>query len=543
MAATALKDVTAGIGTISYGHIIFGPLRKSEIVGEAVYDDANRTVKYIRYTLTIHGFIYASSVAAMNGRMDALHNELLEPGNKLVIKDVGFDLGIDTSGKTPDLCWGAKPRILHWATIGYVGAEVVWVVEFCVSRCAQGSAITAGPMTMFNYGATYSNDAEGLQTRTVRGSLEIPGIRGTGGLLALNVDDKWDKIICRVPNGFRRMNNTREINPAKDRIDFSFTDTQLPGQAYPAGIVDADLNYQFQNINNLGFLQWAATLSGSLTVAPNQAPALAGQVFFSILAAKVAQLKQTANQGSVIPWRCMVGHKLFSRTSSFSVTFAVATCLEEILSASGIWTPVANADYGTWAASMKNIWDNRGLAGLVFNSADDKIVDACVSFPSASIGNDQARKNLVQGNFSKTLFCDVDQKNSYLQYSNDVQGVAEHQTVIHRFAQIFNPHSITSNHEPHVVQYQGSPDVYAIMTGYARRLKFKPEPPQLLSIGGIPVDLVQEIVKVPADPESRLFDCPIYFGQWTRLYILKTYPGNPALTFKGTKHPSSCPTG
>lgn len=533
-----VKDIATGNGTIAYNGHTFGPLRKSRIVGVAEYDEAERMVKYIRYTLTVHAIIYASSVPNEDQAMESLQNDLMEPGRQLIIEDIGFDNSVDTGGTTPDMFWGAKPRMIHWVTIGHVAAEVIWEVEFNISRCASAGQVTANPFMAFNWDATYSINDHGLTTRTISGYAEVPGYRGTAGSRALlfNVDTKWDRIIVKVPTGFRRTNNVRKINFAKNRIDFSFTDSQLEGEAFPAGIVAADLSYTFSNTVKHSFIQWLATLSGPLTVAPDQPNARAGGAFFAILADKVAKVRQGA-RGPVLPLQLTVGHKLFTRTSHFACTFMVTTCLREILSASGIWSPVPGSDWGTWSASMVNVWDNRGHARLKFNAADDRLVDACVSYSQATLGTEGSQAGITRGQFSQTLFCEVNKENSYITYTNGVQGVGEHSAIIHKFAQQYQPGQ--SSYREHEVQYQGAPDLYVIMTGEAKRIKYKPEVPELVSVGGAQAQFLAENIYLPDTPESRLFDCPIYYGQWSRLYRLARNPLNESQAYRQDR-PDSC---
>lgn len=532
---TAIKDMATGFGTIRYNGVTFGPIVKTDIVGEFVYDDAERMVKYVKYVLHVHTIVYSSSVANMNTTMDAVQDALSEPGRELVLQDIGFDIALSTAigGSRQDIVWGAKPRVLQWVTLGHVAAEVTWVVEFNVSRCASPGTLSGNPFLSFNWGVTYAINEEGLTTRTITGSCEVPATRGPNGsrMVLFNVDAKWDRILVRVPFGFRRVNNTRTINAAKNRIDFTVADQQLAGEPFPAGLVNADLDYDFSNVNSQSFLQWVATLSGSLTVAPNQPPSLAAEWFFRILATKVAAIKTKTN--NIFPMRCRVGHKPFTRTSRFSVTYMVTVSLPEILSTSGLWAPVPGTDYGTWAMSMSDVWSNRGNAKLRMNPIDDRLIDACVSFPQATIGTEGSQVELQQGSYNNTLFANPTQTNSWIAYSNDVTGVAEHNAVLHRYAQYITGNSYI----PHTLQYQGAVDLYVIMHGWAKRLGYKPEVPALTSVGGSATQFLAESIDIPDAPLGWLLGTPLYFGKWSRLYRLSRNPSGVNLLF-AQKRPS-----
>lgn len=531
---TAIKDTTPPF-TLTYNGITFGPLIKSEIDARPIPDRAHRVFTHIEYTLTVHGFIFSDTVSAQNATMDDLQDRLTEKGGKLTIEDMGFDSDISThiNGSRPDLLWGAEPEIIHFEPLGHVTAEVVWVVKFNVSRCASSGRLRQLPFMAFNFAATYTTDLEGLTTRTIDGYCQTPALRGENSTaLLFNVDALWDKITCAVPRNFRRVANTRRINEAKNQIDFAFTDEQLPGDPFPAGIVNADLDYNFENTVSRSFIQWMGSLSGSITVAPGESNTLAGQVFFAILLAKVREMRKAARE-QIHPIKLRVGHKLFSRTSSFSCAFIVNTCIKDILGASGIWSPIPGSNYQQWATSMRNVWDNRGTAGLKFNPKDDKLVTACVQFPNASIGNDTERRQFVSTSKRlPALTFSVTKENSYLSYSNVVQGVTEENAVIHRYAAKYTPGVSTSSGQPHEIQYQGSPDFYVLMHGVAHRLKFKPDLPELLNVAGVKAELLSENIEDVDTPLLNLFDAPIYKLKWSRLYRLARRPTSAKLTLK-----------
>src|SRR5207247_1857663 len=75
----------------------------------------------------------------------------------------------------------------------------------------------------------------------------IRGAEASRSLL-FNIDNKWGQITVNIPAGFRRITNHRRINDARNRIDFALIDRELSGEAFPAGIIDADIDYDFENI-------------------------------------------------------------------------------------------------------------------------------------------------------------------------------------------------------------------------------------------------------------------------------------------------------
>ncbi|HJZ58880.1 MAG TPA: hypothetical protein VKE74_28310 [Gemmataceae bacterium] len=60
----------------------------------------------------------------------------------------------------------------------------------------------------------------------------------------------------------------------------------------------------------------------------------------------------------------------------------VGASLEEMLQASGLWRPVPGSDEKERRTSLAGVLGPRGVAGLVFTTADDFLVDLCQStFP------------------------------------------------------------------------------------------------------------------------------------------------------------------
>lgn len=529
-APIAIKD-TDPAHTVIYNGITFGPLIKSEITGEAVYDDAGRAVKFVRHKLTIHGWIYAPNVDDQETQLDNIFNKLSEPSKRLVVRELGFDHVVDTAVITPDIDWGPKPKVFHWRTFGQICAEVVWQVEFAISRCNYDDP-AAFRFSQFNYGTTYSIDSQGLTTRTIYGAYEVPGHIPT-----LTADYLWPKVVAAVPVGFRRSNIQRNLSMNKTRMEFSFTDTELPGEAFPSGIVDADGTYRFQNSSPVQTSQWFASLDMTLTVAPGRPASLAGQQFLIILASKLQLLRNASKEknAGLVFRNFAVSHKLWTRTTSFSVQFMLTGCLHDLLGKTGVWSPMGTT-YSTWATSMAVPWRNRGAAGLAVDYHDDSIVDVCVRYPTANIGRDQriSPAPMVTGTFSTQLLCpEVTSENSWLAYSNKVRALYEHQAVMHRFAQAYDPTSQSSSkYEDHVLQYQGAPDRLVLMQGQAFRLSFKPQPPKLLKVGGMEVDVLNANIEIPDAPAMTVGDCPVYYGRWAILYRVKGEPSSIKLEFK-----------
>lgn len=546
---TAIKDLTSsdkwngpagqtGFGTISYNGFTFQVIRNVTLSGQFVYDEAGVTVTHVKYVMGVRGFVHADDVATQQVRMNDLHKLLSAAGGQLVVEDIGFDSKIDTArgGVTPDLLWGAKPIDIQFRPLGgNVAWEFVWKVEFNVSRCESASA-QAGRFLAFNYEVAYSTDEQGFVQRSISGYVQIAQNRiPNSRAIAWDIESAWDRIVVRVPAGFRRLSTTRTINSARNRIDFSVVDDELHDSPYPAGIIEADADYDFEN-QGRSFENWIATLSVTFEVAPGYPPSLAAGRFFLMMADKTAKLRAgaAAAKGAVIPLKLRISAKPFGRRSRFQVAWQVVACLKEILKSSGLYDPVPGTSYQVWSASMVNvgIWDSRGRGGWRHTTNQDAIIDICNGGAIADIGNDQGSSLSPTADYQYSLLCPPG--NPYIHYENEIWADQSQNVVIHRLSQLWGGivnsptasngtgmpfGSSSSSGTDHVSQYEGTSNDFVVMTGRAIRLGKAPDVPRLVSIGGVDVEEVARQVVPKAI--AQYFGCAAIGARWAILYRVK----------------------
>ncbi len=561
MPTTAIASVTPA-GTISYNGITFDTLTNCRLIATPQFDRADRTVTHIQYRLIVHGFIWGATVSNCETGMDAMQDALTQPGRTLTITDMGFDVGSITTNKTgtrPDVLWGVKPRLLDMQPMGLIAWEFTWECEFNISRCAAGDNIRAMPLLALNYEWSQSVDEQGLSTRTIAGYLQVPALRGDDAsrVILFNVDSKWDSFTVNIPPGFRRINNTRRINDARNQIDFVLIDRQLTGTAFPPGIVDGQMKYSFENHVESGFVQWIANLSGHLTTAPGVAPDLAAEKFLLLLADKVQKLRQSAgqtgNKALVLPMKLRFTTTPIGdvRTSEFGCTMLVTAKFTELLKAAGLWQPAPGIDWQQWATSMQavGVFNNRGVAALRFNTNDDRIIDPCDGTQTASIGNDAGFLSTPTGGYQQIFGPEnVTKENSYLSYHNSIRSIGQNNLSFHHLAQPSTPPSPGTATTPpdngiatlptptgltdHVTESNGAPSTYVIMEGRAVRIKFAPEPPTLVNIDGTPVEELSRDVQVLQ--KGNHFGVPIFLATWSIMYRVK----GPITSVKATPNPA-----
>ena len=540
---TAIKDLTdaqAGHGSIIYNGYRFGAFRNFSISLVPEYDDAGRALVGNRLTLELTECISDDSVSDMNTRLLAMRRQLAEPGQVLVIAGVGFgDMSINGINATPalakthdDIEWGPKPEPIEFTPLGgNVSWEFTWRVTAFIRDCP---GTIGGPLAFasFNYRTVYSRNEEGLTQRIISGRARIAQTRVNGGrTLTKSADQLWDKVNIPIPQGFGRANSTHQVDESKCWLEFVVVDEELPGEAPPEHMIQADIDYDLESVPP-GFERYEATLSGTLTVAPGKAPSRAASAFWLIAFDKLRKLQQAARpKGVVIPTRLKFGHKLFTRSSRFSISFSVVHCLEDILRSGGIWAPVEGSNYQKWRASMNEVFSSRGVAGLRQTPTDDMIVDLCGNFTYGTAGRDISLTRPDSWEPSGLLRMDgITSENSWFGFENTLKIQRDESVSLSKVVRNYTPYgsapetdgvafdAVTGYTESAVaVEYGSSPEDTILMYGKALRLKFQPSVPRLEKIGNVTVTQIKQLVDGPR-PIACFFGVPVYLVRWAILY-------------------------
>jgi hypothetical protein len=333
----------------------------------------------------------------------------------------------------------------------------------------------------------------------------------------------------------------RHLSSDRRTLEFSVLDEEISDLPYPNGIVDADVDYDFENVPP-GFIKWQGSLYGTMEVARGYANSLAAEKFFLILFEKLNQLKASADAtgGVVIPQKIRFGNKVFGRRTRFAVSFMLVSCLDELVGRSGVWTPISGTDYGTWRASMDavGLFDKRGRFQLRHQTSDDLIVDLCSSTTARSIGNDAGNLQSVSGGYTASMACfAVPKERSWLTYRNDISAIVEQSATAHRPIQryegIDQANTAVQTNETTLAVPMGKPKVQAqrelvlqfegpsldlvLMQGDALRLNMPADIPKLQTVGGLAVEELNRNVK-PGLVVASFFGCPVYLTRWAILY-------------------------
>ncbi len=136
--ATGTIDFTTGpsilpdVGILFYNGCTFSPLYESNISGRCVKDEAQRTVIYMEYTITVDGYVTMPAGAPdTSATMNNMRQILSKQGGELRYIGRGNDIEVNVpGGRTKDVKWGPIPEILEFQPLGGGrSAKVKWTVK------------------------------------------------------------------------------------------------------------------------------------------------------------------------------------------------------------------------------------------------------------------------------------------------------------------------------------------------------------------------------------------------------------------------------
>lgn len=313
MAAPETYNFTTGSaslpdnGTLSYNGCTFSCLFTSEISGSYIKDEAQRTVKYVEYTLKVDG------VATLPDNDDNLAPTMLnlrrllsQQGGELIYEGRGFDLVVNTTaqnaainnltGAIRDVAWGPVPEVLTFQTLGGGGAALVtWQVKVRIPEVStrRPIGITFGtvPVLQFNYESTINYGEDGFSTIGASGTLEIALTRPAQQTRTLTrtADDVRSAVESRVMSGidlskFRVVR--REFNLSRDKrtLTWSFQAEEKPYMDLPPDTTVARGTYSVRPAQQgMGLCNWFCTLRCSYVVRADRPRRTAWLAFLLLL--------------------------------------------------------------------------------------------------------------------------------------------------------------------------------------------------------------------------------------------------------------------
>jgi hypothetical protein len=451
---------TVQAGTVKYNGLELNPTVQYSLEARIVMDDAERAYKHTEYTL--HGkFVifgdtdegsqttYAESTTAQ--KMVEVRNLLSQPGKRLQLTNIGFG-AVDINGKTApitnDVSFGPKPDVLEFAPFGALAWEVIWSCRYCVTEPTRS---TSSSLLALNYEMGFSHDMRGITTINVNGHYQVPlslsgYALGTGGLLSSSTnpaDAYLDHLSIQIPEDFRLGEKTHTFNAARNRVEFTYQLIELDGEAFPPGIVWADIDEDWENSEPQSFSGWNGSIRGELEVAKGYPTTTAARKFLDIFVSRLnyirGQVTQKHGGGKdspvILPVRFSFGCKRFTRKYRFAAEYVVLGCIPDFIGGSGIWQPLGTK-HNEWITSMAEVNGNRGVSKV--KPGIDIILNTGNSAATRSHKIDFKTTKPQDTSPVNTLTFDcsgINEHNSYLAYENNVRVVKEASYSISKYAQ------------------------------------------------------------------------------------------------------------
>jgi len=541
---TAIKDHDLSDSTIRYNGVTIGgdgtDMMPPEytLAGEPVYDDADRTITHIRYILTVNTIVYEDTESALSTRLDELRKKLQVEGKKLELDGIG----VGWAKKPFDLIWGPKPRGLKLAPVGGVTAwEMIWTIEFNVSECEPTQGSFSHWMAL-NFETAWDYDFEGQATRIISGYIQAYQHR-KGDKAQNVVDELREGIKVVVPHNFKRERTTYRENAAKNRLDFTAVDRQLTAEAFPPHITQASGQFRVGS-QGIGFAEGQASLTMSITTKPGIDRSYASFVFFqAAMAKRIAMMRDGGGKIAIIADSFSAAHQMFTRTSSFSMTWQLTNCIYLLLTKKGIWEPLPGTGYQSWRSTVDGLWYPRGTSNLKSQASSDVIVNLCNPTPSAILGTGEPR-DITESPVSWKWACpDIPREYSWLAYDLRLRVVRDEPTTTHRKAVAHIPGVIDigggdsdtspyefvfpgSDYSPgsdeNVIENNGYPTTRVLLQFKALRVQHKPEIPVIDTIDG------QKAVQVGkpqgfVEPRGDMGCHTLWYANYTSVYEVAGY--------------------
>ena len=291
------------MGICGYNKIFFGPSMDVKATMEPEYDESKRTVTYYVIHFTFDWWVDCDSGAepsptdattSVDKQMEQIRTALMTPGADFqFLGRPGADLGQPRphqSGRAgrvglPRRGEAVGPRVGAEAAADDVGMHerqggpLHVSIDVALFEMPQrtGASETAGVQLL----AELSIQA-GYTSRTYRGFIRIPGVRGPNGSRAFlqdNADAYLDGVMPSVPAGFERTKYERTLSYNKCRLDFTVVDEQYPSGNYPQkNMVKAEASHTVSSPGP-AFNPWSGAFDGAYEYARGINPGLGFAAF------------------------------------------------------------------------------------------------------------------------------------------------------------------------------------------------------------------------------------------------------------------------
>ena len=530
-------------GVVEYNGYTFDGAFHIDVSSRDVQDEAGRTTVYTEYTLNVHAIL--GDAVTTDVEMAAIHSRLTEQNKVLKLSTKGFGAPLLIGGAAGhEIMFGPVPQVLQWRPLGaHLACQVHWSVTFRLKQCATGSNIRGALEA--NYTIDLSFDEDGNTTERVISGHVILVNHIIGRRITENPDTFRTFIGGQCPLGFKRTFRFH-YNDAKNRVDFTIRDREVGSHqnAYPEKISSAEGRHRVDwGFHNKATLR--NSMNFKLTPRADTSQIACWLAAMTILNKRIqTQINAQSSGGDpsgVILTSFSIEEDLWGRPTDFSFSWTHFTCINKLLTDSGLYQPIGAAntqnEWTKWRTSMQG-WAQSpfGNAAWAFSKNDDVVIDICGPQQGIRI-NDQVRGYKISNVKPKGLINQIPPpQNSYLNYEQAIAPRLERPTVQQAVLQVPDQargdEDMNAHHLPNfgsgggidTIVQQSSSGVYSLwLLGKAERAGHPIPKPLIQSVG------TQAVKEVGGVFEQRLLynalGVPVYGAAWMLQYVLRNAPG------------------
>jgi hypothetical protein len=291
------------VGILMYNSCVFSPLYVTDVAGVVVKDAANRTTKYMEYTITVDGYVtLPDNVPNIDATMAKLRQLLTAQGGTLQYEGRGNSIVVNVPGSAiQDVAWGPIPEVLDFqplggGPLGGRSAKIKWQVKVRIPEVPPMGG-RFGPVLQFNMETVVSYDEAAYSTLAIRGTLEIPLTRVSQPTrtLALTVDNFRQEFMQQVASSidltrFRVTRREFQISRDKRTMEWDFAAEELPPMGLPPGVPVARGTFDVRPAKaGMGLVSWLCTLRVTYTVRKDWPRRTAWEAFLLLLTTRMLE--------------------------------------------------------------------------------------------------------------------------------------------------------------------------------------------------------------------------------------------------------------
>src|SRR3990167_4403597 len=379
------------VGAVSYGGFRFEELLTSKMTGRPEWDRARRSVKYIRYTLEVDGYVIAENSSPNDPLWSQMRYVLQQPGLRLTYSDRGFSkFTVDQTDVSAmsDVCNGPHPELLEFIPLGArLAARVVWKCAICLPEIKSGSGRFQSPFSRgilaFNWSTNLKFGDDGYADYSVKGELEIARVLGRRD----NLENYRAYTEPQLPAGFKPTERVFDTDDAKSKIQFYYSFHELPPMGIPINCTRASGSYRVANEGTTTMTgRWTASLRASYVNVPRGPRREVYMRFLGLLRDRLQDIDTFATgvgiavaavapgpvnvavnaQGNVVAAagtmhpiirKFTISEGLYedSHTNSFECSWTMFTSFRNLFQACGAWRRMADCA-GQLGTNGKDVW-------------------------------------------------------------------------------------------------------------------------------------------------------------------------------------------